>query len=39
MVKFIDEVKKVQPQSKIINNLNTLVSAILFTLNNNNINN
>jgi len=34
MINFTNEVKKVQPQSKFIDDMNTLVGAILFTLNN-----
>jgi len=34
MMNFINEVKKVQPQNPVINDMNTLVSAILYSLNN-----
>jgi len=33
MLNFINEVKKVQPQNKIIDDLNTLVGAMLYSLN------
>ncbi|ORX60211.1 WD40 repeat-like protein [Piromyces finnis] len=33
MVNFTNEVKAVQPQSKIIDDMNTLIGAILYTLN------
>ncbi|ORX82347.1 WD40 repeat-like protein [Anaeromyces robustus] len=34
MINFTNEVKKIQPQSKFIDDMNTLVGAILYTLNN-----
>jgi len=34
MINFTNEVRKVQPQSEIIENMNTLVSAILYSINN-----
>ncbi|KAG4084793.1 hypothetical protein H8356DRAFT_1743252 [Neocallimastix lanati (nom. inval.)] len=34
MISFTNEVRKVQPQSKIIDDMNTLVGAFLFSLNN-----
>jgi len=34
MITFTNEVRKVQPQSKIIDDMNTLVGAILFSINN-----
>jgi len=35
MINFTNEVRKVQPQSEIIENMNTLISAMLYTINNN----